>query len=272
MFKIVTSSANTRVKTSRQLHSRSGILKNGLYLVEGPRFISDRSATSWPEWVLLAEDAGEPAAELAGRLDSAGCDILQLPRDIFVDVSDTETSQGIIAVIPLPPSDPSLLPETGLHLLLDAVSDPGNMGTILRSAAAFGCSAVVSGSGSCFPFIPKVTRAAAGLNGMVPLAYDVKLPSFIRENRGRMEFAGADASGGSLERLHEMRGALGLVIGSEAHGISAEVEELLNFTVAIPMAKGVESLNAAVSASILLREASRGTVPTGSGNNGPVSG
>jgi TrmH family RNA methyltransferase len=272
MLTRVTSPANTRVKTSRQLHSRSGVLKNGLYLVEGPRFVSDRSATLSPEWVLLADDAGDPASELAGRLASAGCDVLQLPRDIFADVSDTETSQGIIAVMPLPASDPSLLPGTGLHLLLDAVSDPGNMGTILRSAAAFGCSAVVSGSGSCFPFIPKVTRAAAGLNGMVPLIYDVKLSSFIRDNRGRMEFAGADASGGSLERLHEKRGALGLVIGSEAHGISAEVGKLLDFTVAIPMAEGVESLNAAVSASILLREASRITVPIGSGNNGPASG
>ncbi|MBN2586850.1 MAG: RNA methyltransferase [Candidatus Fermentibacteraceae bacterium] len=254
----VTSPANQRLKVSRQLHSRSAILKNGLFLMEGPKFVSDQLERSLPEWILLSVDAGEEVRGLAGRIVSLGVDVLELPAGLFKSVSDTETSQGIISVLSLPAADVQILPRRGFFLLLDGVSDPGNMGTILRSAAAFGCAAVITGPGSCFPFIPKVTRAAAGLNGSITLACDVDLPGFMRENGSEMEFAGADTEGDDPGTLRGRRDCLGLVIGSEAHGISGPVEALLDFKVAIPMTGGVESLNAAVSASILLYEASRG--------------
>jgi TrmH family RNA methyltransferase len=254
----VTSPTNQRLKVSRQLHSRSGILKNGLFLMEGPRYISDQLERSITKWVLLSVDAGEEVRRLAGRVGSLGVDVLELPAGLFESVSDTATSQGIISVLSLPAADVPVLPRRGLFLLLDGVSDPGNMGTILRSAAAFGCVAVVTGKGSCFPFLPKVTRAAAGTNASVPLLCDVSLPGFMRENTHGMEFIGADASGGDPGILHRERESLGLVVGSEAHGISDEVDKLLDFRVGIPMTGGVESLNAAVSVSILLYEASRG--------------
>lgn len=251
----VTSPSNPRLRVARQLHSRSGAVKNRLFLMEGPRFVSDQLVRVPPEWVLLSAEAGELARRVARAAEEVGRDVLHLPQELFEDISDTETSQGIIAAFPLPEPDPEALARDGVFLLLDGVSDPGNMGTMVRSAAAFGCSAVVTGRGSCFPFLPKVTRAAAGTNACVPVLSDVRLPEFMKENSPEMVFVGADASGGSMDVLRGETRRLGLVIGSEAHGISPEAGELLSARVAVPMRGGIESLNAAVSASILLYEA-----------------
>ncbi|OPL17723.1 MAG: hypothetical protein AVO35_08650 [Candidatus Aegiribacteria sp. MLS_C] len=253
----VTSPSNSRLKVSRQLDSRSGIVRNGLFLMEGPRFISDLLVSREPEWVILSTDARGASRETAARVSGMGCDVLEVPPGLFADISDTDTSQGILAVFPLPEPDSVSIPGTGLILLLDGVSDPGNTGTLIRSAAAFGCSGVVTGRGCCFPYIPKVTRAAAGLNARIPILFDAVLPSFMRRLRPRTEFIGADPAGDEAAVLNRRRESLGLVIGSEARGISTEVAELLDRRVAIPMAPGVESLNAAVSGSILLYEACR---------------
>ncbi len=253
----VTSPSNPRLRIARQLHSRTGAVKNGLFLMEGPRFVSDQLMRILPEWVLLSAEAGEQARRVAREAEADGRDVLHVPPELFEDISDTETSQGIIAAFPLPEPDPEALTRDGVFLLLDGLSDPGNMGTVIRSAAAFGCRAVVTGRGSCFPFLPKVTRAAAGTNAGIPVFGDVRLPEFMKENSPGMVFVGADADGGAMDLLRGKVRRLGLVIGSEAHGISPETGEFLSARVAVPMRGGVESLNAAVSASILLYEAFR---------------
>ncbi len=234
------------------LLTRSGILKNGLFLMEGPRFVSDYILTGTPEWILLSDNAGALAEAAAQKAAGMNIPIFEIPRKLFDDISGTEVSQGIAAVCPVPSVNISDIPRSGVFLLLDSISDPGNMGTIIRSAAAFGCRAMIAGKGSCCPFSPKVTRAAAGLNSSLPVVFDADLPGFMRENSDIIEFIGADAAGGDIELLQRRKGCLGLVIGSEAHGISEEIRNHLNCTVAIPMTGGVESLNAAVSASILL--------------------
>lgn len=253
----VTSPSNPRLRAAKQLLSRTGAMKHRLFLMEGPRFVSDQLTRVPPEWVLLSANAGGLACRVARKAEEAGRDVLRVPPELFEDVSDTETSQGVIAAFPLPETDPEVLARDGVFLLLDGVSDPGNMGTVLRSAAAFGCRAVVTGRGSCFPFLPKVTRAAAGTNACLPVLSDVRLPEFMKENSPGMVFVGADAAGGGMDPLRGETARLALVIGSEAHGISPEAGEFLSARVAVPMRGGVESLNAAVSASILLYETFR---------------
>ena len=248
----IVSSTNARLKTARNLFSRAGIIKQGFFLIEGPRFISDCLERGNPEWVFLSETAGSPSRLVAERASKNNVDILELPAKLFAGISDTENSQGIVAVFPVPPADIDVTPRSGIFLLLDRIADPGNMGTIIRSAAAFGCTAVLTGKGSCFPFIPKVTRSAAGTNSFVPLISDVDLAAFMRDNSETMDFLGADPSGTDIQNIRPEAGCHGLVIGSEAHGISEEVNNHLSLKVAIPMAPGVESLNAGVSASILL--------------------
>jgi len=254
----IISSANARLKTAGSLFSRAGILKHDLFLIEGPRFISDYLERGIPEWVFVSKTAGSLSRIVAERASKSNVDILELPAKLFADISDTETTQGIVAVCSIPSADIEVIPRNGIFLLLDRIADPGNMGTIIRSAAAFGCAAVIAGKGSCCPFTPKVTRAAAGMNSVVPLVFDEDLAAFMRDNSGVMEFLGADASGADIKNLRVKKGCHGLVIGSETHGISEEVNKHLSGTVSIPMVEGVESLNAAVSASILLYALSTG--------------
>jgi TrmH family RNA methyltransferase len=248
----IESASNPRLKTTRALDSRHGVLKQGAFLVEGPRFVSDQMSIRSPLWLVLSTEAGQAAAFVADMAGESGIDVLEVPSALFRELSDTVHSQGLLAVCPLPATTEQDLPSTGPLLLLDGLSDPGNMGTLIRSAAAFGCAAVIAGAGSCCPFIPKATRAAAGMNVRLPILFDADLPALMGRMRETRSFYGADVIGGSAEPMVAARERAGLVIGSEAHGISEPVKNILSGTVGIPMAPGVESLNAAVSGSILL--------------------
>ncbi len=235
--------------------------------MEGPRFISDYITRGTPEWILISDMAGKLSETVASVAAEMNIPVIAIPEKLFSAVSDTETSQGITAVCPLPSVNIDSIPREGVFLLLDGISDPGNMGTIIRSAAAFGCTAVIAGKGSCCPFAPKVTRAAAGLNSTVPVIFDTDLAAFMQSNTDVIEFIGADASGGDVDRLRGLEGCLGLVIGSEACGISVETMKYCSSTVALRMSGEVESLNDAVSASILLYEINKhlGSQHLGSG-------
>lgn len=258
MRTIIRSLSNRRLKTAAGLHSRSGVIRNGLFLMEGPRFVRDHLDRHSAEWLFISGDASEMSRMVADDAEAEGTEVLELVPGMLEKVSDTENSQGLIAVCRLPEPDIRQLRSKGIMVLLDRVSDPGNMGSVIRSAAAFGCSAVIAGRGSCCPFIPKVTRAAAGTNTIIPVHFDVDLAGFIGSRREEMMFLGADASGERLKDLIPGPGPIGLVIGSEPIGISGDVRDLLHRTVGIPIRREVESLNAAVSASVILYELTRG--------------
>ena len=253
----VTGRSNSRIRASRSLSSRSGILKHGLFLMEGPRYIRDQMKFSSPRWIMLSTEPTSHSQRVADEAVSAGVDVLDLSDDMFQSIADTVNSQGILGVFPLEEPEPDALQGEGVYILLDGVSDPGNVGTIIRSAAAFGCRAVITGKGCCCPFIPKVTRASAGTNGRIPVFMDRDLGEFINGHREEISFIGADAGGGPMDLLWKSCGKLGIVIGSEAEGISSRIRPLLKATVSIPMEAGVESLNAGVSASIILYQATR---------------
>ncbi len=250
MMMAVTSRSNEKLKITRKLRSSRDIRRYGLFLMEGPRFVTDRlEAGTVPLWTILSEEAGKNAVITASEVEAAGGEVLVIPREIFGGLADTETSQGLMAVFRLP--ELRIRPGRTV-LILDGVSDPGNVGTLIRSAAAFGCGGVVTGKNTAFPFAPKVTRASAGLNAALPIEYDVDLPAMVRENGLNLEFVGMDPKGDDPETLNGLERPPGIVVGSEARGISREVGSLFDRRVAIPMAPGVESLNAAVSGSILL--------------------
>ncbi|MEN8209278.1 MAG: RNA methyltransferase [Candidatus Fermentibacteria bacterium] len=253
----ITSPSNAKLKIARNLHSRAGIMKHGFFLMEGPRFVADYLSRETPLLILVSDTAGRLSGTVASEAAGMKIRVIEIPDKLFSDISDTQTSQGIAAVCPLPSVNIHDIPREGVFLLLDGISDPGNMGTIIRSAAAFGCTAIVTSKGSCCPFTPKVTRAAAGWNSEVPIIFDTDLAGFMQRNSNEMEFIGADASGGDVDVLLGLEGCLGLVIGSEACGIGEETRKQCSGMVALKMPGGVESLNAAVSASILLYETTK---------------
>jgi len=255
----IESAANRRLSITRRLGTRHGVLKHSLFLMEGPRYISDYLATARPEWLVMSDEAESRVTSIADRAVESGSDVLEVPAKLFSGLSDTIHSQGLIAVCPLPDIEAAGIATKGLILLLDSISDPGNMGTLIRSAAAFGCAAVLAGQGSCCPFIPKVTRAATGLNTRISILFDIDLSAWINEQENGFPVIGAEAVGEQIETFSPPE-SFALVIGSEAHGISPVIREMLTTSVSIPMKKGIESLNAAVSGSILLYALTKCTI------------
>jgi TrmH family RNA methyltransferase len=182
-----------------------------------------------------------------------GVEVLQVSGELFRDLSDTEHGQGIIAVCSLPENELGNVITGKTVLMLDGVSDPGNVGTAIRSASAFGCGGVVCGKGTCFPFLPRVSRSAAGWNASIPIVHGIRLEGAAQTLKDSgYRILGSDSDGQSIHDLPLQSTPVALVIGSETRGISPLVREVLEGVVSIPMEEGVESLNAGVSASILL--------------------
>jgi TrmH family RNA methyltransferase len=205
--------------------------------------------------VVCPEMAGADALEGRGDLHAP---IIHVNDAVMKSLADTETPQGVLAVVDLPePVLPALDGRRSLVLVVDGVRDPGNVGTLIRTAAAAGCAAVVTTAGAADAFSPKVVRAAMGMHFHVPVVADVSwdwlgpalsvLPAIYgTDMAGAVPYDGVDWNVGAA-----------LVIGHEDHGLSDEARAWCRTTVAIPMAPGVESLNAAVSGAVILFEATR---------------
>lgn len=173
-------------------------------------------------------------------------------------ISNTETPQGVLAVVSLPDTPlPAFDAADGFVLVLDGVRDPGNVGTLIRAAAAADCGAVVTIAGSADAFAPKVVRSAMGAHFRVPVAADMGWEAIGPALAALPSVVGADgASPLSYDALDWTRGCA-VVIGNEDHGLSADARRWCTATARIPMARGVESLNASVSGAVVLYEVVR---------------
>lgn len=175
--------------------------------------------------------------------------------DLFGSLTDTVTSQGVLAVFPFP--DVATSPETTPFVLIaDAIQDPGNLGTLIRSAAGAGATEVLVLPGTVDPWSPKTVRSAAAAHFLVPVSTVTwaDLPSRLAP--GTLLLA-ADASGTRTYDTCDLTGPLALVVGAEGSGLSAELRSLEPTLVSIPLAARLESLNAGVAGSVVLFEASR---------------
>lgn len=247
----VASRQNSRIKLAVSLKRTPNCRKTGKFLLEGPRFIGDLiSSGERAEFLVMSEEATALCERTADEASAKGLPVLLVSQELFKEVSATEHSQGIAAVCRIPVSSTGTVFSGGTVLALDGVGDPGNAGTAVRSAAAFDCSGVLFLKGSAFPWSPKVTRASAGLNTRVPVMEADSL-SDIRTAHPGYRFLEASAEGNDISSLvHDS--PVCIVIGSEAQGVRKETRRWLDGSVSIPMSPGVESLNAGVSASILL--------------------
>ena len=245
----VTSAGNRRVKLAASLHRPRGCVEHGAFLVEGPRFL-DGARNSRPLFVMVSTEATPEALDAAERAGGMGLEVIELSPQVFARIADTKTPQGIVAVYPLPVWGEADVFRGGTVVALDGVSDPGNAGTIIRSAAAFQSDGAVFLPGSAYPFSPKTTRSAAGANTSLPIITAGSLET-LKENHPGYVFAGAETGGIPLSEFRPA-GPVCIVVGSEAHGLSAAARACLSEKVAIPMAGGVDSLNAGVCASIIL--------------------
>jgi TrmH family RNA methyltransferase len=256
---MITSVHNPRIKAARKLADRKERYAAGLLLAEGVRLIADAWQAGVHPTALFYDPAivaaSPPAAELLADLARAGCDCQPCAPDVFATLTGTVTPQGVVAVLPLPLHQP--LPQPlSFALVLDAVRDPGNAGTLLRSAAAAGVQTVIFGPQSVDPFNDKVLRAGMGAHFRVPLRI---CPTWqaVRGVLGdgpALYLAEAAAPLAYDEVNWRAPGAL--IVGGEAQGAGAEARAAAT-PIAIPMHGAVESLNAAVAGSVILFEAAR---------------
>jgi TrmH family RNA methyltransferase len=254
---MITSASNQRIKDARKLSTRKMRYATSQVLVEGVRLLGD----AWhsgvrPIHVFYAPDrlTSTEGKALLTELEAAGCECIPCTEAVFASLAETSTPQGIAAVLPLPqlawPANPSLL------LVMDAVGDPGNAGTLIRSAEASGCDGVLFAPGAVDPFNDKVMRAGMSAHFRLPIhvcatwtAVDTLLPAAIRCYL-------ADAHAQCDYATIDWRTPSALIVSNEAHGASAEARSR-STPITIPMRGHGESLNAAIAGSAILFEAAR---------------
>jgi TrmH family RNA methyltransferase len=241
MEEAITSTHNPLIKRVRTLHRARGRRSAGLTLIEGPIVLSQMAAAGLnPETVLVTVDDAE-AQELCRTYGWAP---VVVSPEVLAAASDTVHPQSPIAVIPVPEPDAMRNQDT---LVMVDMTDPGNVGTIVRSAAAFGWDVCVSGA-TTDPWSPKVLRAGAGSHFNMHLSFSADP---VADGRAHdLEIVASTVSGGRSPRRGDQR--IALLVGSEAHGLSEEQTASADEIVTLPMTQGVESLNAGVAASILM--------------------
>lgn len=241
-----------RGRLLQRLRRRRTREREGLFLVEGIRSVNEALSASVPTRFAVVSPRLQ---ELVGgdllreRLEQAGVDIVEVTVAEFVAVSDTEAPQGVLAVCPQPLNDAESLP-SGPLLVLDGVQDPGNVGSLVRSAAAFGVAGVIALDGTVDPYSPKAVRASAGSvfrTRVMSASWD-KIEATLCA-RGPLLIADMD---GSDVASTTPRGEWALVLGSEGAGPRTAVRDAAVGAVGVPMPGSADSLNAGVAGAILL--------------------
>ncbi len=251
----ITSAKNPTVQRLRELKSAKARREAGLFLVEGEKMIREALSCGLR---LREAVADETHAGFAVELENLGARACIVTRGLLESICETQTPQGVCAAFELPaPVGAAALPDR--VVALDGVQDPGNLGTIWRTADAAGFQALVLGAGCADPLSPKVQRAAMGSGFRVPFCHAPVLADALLElrSRGYRVFA-SDLRGADFYARPDAGERFALVIGNEARGISDAVRAAADCRVKLPMRGGAESLNAAVAAGIMMYELMRG--------------
>lgn len=248
----ITSRQNPLFQTIRKLNSSASFRRQkGLFVGEGAKLLDE--AVRWA--AVLDTAVKTPEFDLPAPLD---CRVVETPADVLRSLCDTETPQGVLFTCRLPDT---ALPDKlspGRYLVLDGVQDPGNLGTVWRTADALGAAGVLL-TGSCAaPFSPKAVRATMGACFRLPIwRGEAKAVAELLKKSGLPLYATALREDTEDVRHADLSQAA-VVIGSEGRGVSEELLSLAEKTLKIPMEAKCESLNAAVAAAVVLWEGYRG--------------
>lgn len=262
----ITSKENQLVKYTRRLLTRRGRDREGKFILEGLRLVKE--ALLRPELVeyVFISRGLEHQHELRSLLERVRC--YQVSEQVMRAVADTHTPSGILVVCSKPVHDPEELAGAhGFFLVIDKVRDPGNLGTILRTAWAAAVDAVLLVKGTADVYNPKVVRSSMGAVLNLPVFEKIGPGDILELNRRGYRFILADPAGSRLFNQVDYRGDVALVVGSETAGLSELFGTVQACNVRIPLRPGVDSLNAAVACGIILYTAwqQRNVVDDGAG-------
>src|SRR3990172_3571067 len=252
---MITSVTNPKIKLVRALQAKRREREaRRQFVVEGVRLAEEAAwADVAPALALQTRNLDPRSQAAVDALARLGAPLETVSPAVMQAASDTKTSQGLLAVVPFP--SPSLSSSLSFVVVLDRISDPGNLGAILRTADAAGVQAVCLAPGTVDAYNPKVVRAGMGAHFHLPIVEATW--EELKVQLAGLEVWLAEAHAGQAYHRVDWRKPCALVIGSEAEGPSAEALRFTPRRVHIPMPGQAESLNAAVAAAVVMFEAAR---------------
>ena len=252
---MLTSTKNPRIQRIRKLqNSVQTRRKEAFFVVEGVRLVEEVVKAKWkPQFVLYTENIQDRGHQAVVHFQKQGIEVMAAAPHVMQAASDTQSPQGILALIPIPvwqfPTDPTFL------VIPDGIRDPGNLGTLLRTALAAGVEAVILPPGGTDAFSPKVVRAGMGAHFRLPIiSMDWEN---IQSNLTGLSIFLADSQAGAHYHQTEFQSPLALIICGEASGAGSQAANLSTSRIHIAMPGKAESLNAAIAGAILIFEVVR---------------
>lgn len=247
----ITSRQNPLFQKLRKLNTSASFRRQqGLFLCEGPKLLEE--AVKWDVSVQLAVKAPEFSFP-----EALSCRKVETPADVLRSLADTETPQGVVFACELPDTALPDRLEKGRYLVLDGVQDPGNVGTIWRTADALGASGLILTGECADPFSPKVVRASMGACFRLPVWKGERQAAADLVKRSGIPLYATALRSDTVDVRQADLSRAAVVIGSEGRGISAELLGCCEKALKIPMEPKCESLNAAVAAAVVLWEGYR---------------
>lgn len=256
----VASPSNSLMKVFRRALA-DGITKQGWLAVEGP-FLVEEALNAAPHVrthsVLVASSATEKFQALLSRLP-AEAELTQVPDRIFESVAQTQSPQGIAALVEIPAYTLQQIVASPQSLLVVAcrVQDPGNLGTMLRTALAFSATGFLTLQETVSPFNPKAVRSSAGAIFRIPVLPNLDPKQALPFLSRHLRIVAAERHSSSPLSQADLTGPIAILVGREAGGLPEEIARYANQLLSIPIRNEVDSLNAATAASIFLYEAAR---------------
>ncbi|MBU3805053.1 MAG: RNA methyltransferase [Candidatus Cellulosilyticum pullistercoris] len=254
--KNITSMQNPIIKLVKELQKKKAARKkNQLFIVEGIRAVQEIPNKQMIEYLIVSNKLDEAIYHtLSARK------VLVLPEDLFCEISDTQTPQGMMAIVKIPDiSLEEICLSDGPYLILENLQDPGNLGTIIRTAHAFNFKGIFITKGSVDLYSPKVVRSTMSSLFYMPIITDETIETYITYLKAKgitlYTTALTERAKPIQETIFEKK--MALIIGNEGNGVSPYCLEETDHTVIIPMPGGAESLNASIAAAVCMYEITR---------------
>lgn len=254
--KQITSVQNQIIKKIKELQKKKSVRKSeGLFVIEGVRGVKEIPAGIKIKYLITTPEI--EAKELGGVKAE---EWLEVTKEIYKTISDTQSPQGAMAVAYMPTYQLSEMPiEKGHYLVLENLQDPGNLGTIIRTAHAFAFKGVFITKGSVDLYSPKVVRSTMSSLFHVPIVVDEEIETYMTYLKQKGATIYTTALKPEAKPIYEMafKEKSAIIIGNEGNGVSQVVLEETDHTMIIPMPGGAESLNASIAASICMYEVTK---------------